>query len=192
MNRSLILLLAASVAGIAAVHAGSAAPAINDALGFSSDKPIAVNADSFAADLNSETGTYSGNVIVSQGDVRLHADQVTVAAPGGKASRMQAKGHVVVDSPSGQAVGDAGDYDVAAQVLHLSGHVVLTKDQNVMRGSALIVSMATGEAHLTAGAENPGEPQGRVQALFVPAQRGGQAPSGQAAPAPAPSAPPNR
>jgi lipopolysaccharide export system protein LptA len=89
---------------------------------------------------------------------------------------MEATGHVVVDSPSGQAVGDAGIYDVPSQILHLTGHVVLTREQNVMRGSALEVAMATGIARLTAGAEpqvagQPAPPQGRVQALFVPAQR---------------------
>jgi lipopolysaccharide export system protein LptA len=160
---------------------GAAAPSSSAALGLSGDKPIAVNADSFSADLNAETGTYTGNVIVTQGDVRLHADEITVAAPGGRASRMQARGHVVVDSPSGEALGDTGDYDVAGQVLHLTGHVVLTKDQNVMRGSALVVSMATGEARLTAGAGAPGEPQGRVEALFVPAEKRDTARPGAAA-----------
>jgi len=148
----------------------------NPAVGLDSNAPIAVNADSFLADLNGETGTYSGNVIVTQGMVRLHADQVKVTAPGGRASKMEATGHVVVDSPSGQAVGDAGGYDVPTQILRLNGHVVLTKEQNVMRGSALEVAMATGIARLTAGAEpqvagQPAQPQGRVQALFMPAQR---------------------
>jgi lipopolysaccharide export system protein LptA len=159
--------------------APAAAPAQarrNSAMGLDSNQPIAVNADSFLADLNGETGTYSGNVIVTQGAVRLHADQVKVTAPGGRASKMEATGHVVVDSPSGQAVGDAGVYDVPTQILRLNGHVVLTKEQNVMRGSALEVAMATGIARLTAGAEpqvagQPAQPQGRVQALFVPAQR---------------------
>ena len=40
--------------------------------------------------------------------------------------------------------------------------VVLTKDANVMRGSALEVSMATGTVRLTAAG-----PEGRVQGLFV-------------------------
>ena len=134
-----------------------------------------LNADNFLADLNGESGTYTGNVIVSQGEVKLHADKVTVLAPGGKASRMEAAGHVVVDSPSGQAVGDNGIYDVAAQNLRLTGHVVLTKDANVMRGSTLEVAMDTGLARLTGGGEvtTEGQPQGRVQGLFLPAQRQG-------------------
>ena len=77
--------------------------------------------------------------------------QVKVTAPGGRASRMEAQGHVIVDSPSGQAVGDAGIYEVGQQVLRLNGHVVLTKEANVMRGNALEISMNTGLARLTSG-----------------------------------------
>jgi lipopolysaccharide export system protein LptA len=135
-------------------------------------RPIAVNADSFLADLNAETGLYTGNVIVTQGDIRLRADRLKVSAPGGKASRMEVSGHVVLDSPNGQAMGDSGVYEVAEQIVRLTGNVVLTKDANVMRGSALEVSMATGIARLTAGSESsdPAAPQGRVQGLFLPQQ----------------------
>jgi lipopolysaccharide export system protein LptA len=173
--------LLASVAASSAQSAPAPTAQRGTDLGLDSREPIAVNADSFVADLNGETGTYTGNVIVTQGRVRLHADQVKVTAPGGRASHMEANGHVVLDSPSGQAVGDSGIYDVAQQTLRLNGHVVLTKDANVMRGSALEVSMATGLARMSAGAEaqTPGQPPGRVQGLFVPAQRAGQ---GAAAP----------
>ncbi len=99
----------------AAALAAVAAPAPGASLGLDSTQPIAVNADAFLADLNNETGTYTGNVIVTQGEVRLHADEVTVHAPGGRASRMEANGNVIVDSPSGQAVGDSGVYDVSQQ-----------------------------------------------------------------------------
>ena len=162
----------------------SAAPAPTQSFGLSVNDPIAVNADSFLADLNGDTGIYSGNVIVAQGPVKLHADKVTVQAPGGRATRMEAQGHVIVDSPSGQAVGETGVYDVAAQKLELTGQVVLTKDANVMRGNTLEVAMDTGLAHLTGGgpAAAPGQPappQGRVQGLFVPAPRNNS-------PAPAP------
>ncbi|HYM18500.1 MAG TPA: LptA/OstA family protein [Micropepsaceae bacterium] len=169
-----LLIACALVAGglLLSNHALPAAGPFNaSGLGLDSGKPIAVNADSFLADLKGETGTYTGNVIVTQGEVKLHADEVTVLAPGGRAQRMEAKGHVIVDSPSGQAVGDNGVYDVAAQNLRLTGHVVLTQDANVMRGSELQVSMATGIATLSAAPQTPGEAPGRVQGLFAPAQK---------------------
>ena len=178
MKKLVASVFAVCVAAMGAAHSAPApsGPAAQN-LGLDSDQPIAVNADSFLADLNGETGTYTGNVIVTQGRVRLHADQVKVTAPAGRASRMEALGHVIVDSPSGQAVGDAGIYDVAQKVLRLNGHVVLTKEANVMRGSALEISMATGLARLTSGAPAQGQPPGRVQGLFVPAQRGGSTPA---------------
>lgn len=176
MRRSKPIALMASILS-AATLAAVAAPAPGTNLGLDSSQPIAVNADSFLADLNNETGTYTGNVIVTQGEVRLHADEVKVHAPGGRASRMEANGNVIVDSPSGQAVGDAGVYDVPQQLIRLTGNVVLTKDANVMRGNALEVSMATGIARLTADAASaaPGQPKGRVQGLFVPAPGAGKA-----------------
>jgi lipopolysaccharide export system protein LptA len=107
---------------------------------------------------------------------------------------MEAHGHVVVDSTSGSAIGDDGVFDVVARVIHLTGHVVLTKGQNVMRGSALDVAMATGQAHLVAVGEN-GAPA-RVQGVFIPSQTTAhpkpapQTPA-PATPSPAPQSPQN-
>jgi len=184
MRRAAVLIMGLCLAATAAEAAQTAPPPARTSpnVGLDSNAPIAVNADTFIADLNGETGTYTGNVIVTQGAVRLHADQIKVTAPGGRASKMEAQGHVVVDSPSGQAVGDNGIYDVPSQVLRLNGNVVLTKEANVMRGSALEVAMATGIARLMGGIEPaiagqpaPQTPPGRVQGLFFPAQRSGAA-----------------
>ena len=180
MMKFSLSVLAAWLAAVTAAQSAPAPAAQRDRnLGLDSDQPIAVNADSFLADLNGETGTYTGNVIVTQGRVRLHADEVKVTAPGGRASRMEAQGHVIVDSPSGQAVGDTGIYEVGQQLLRLNGHVVLTKEANVMRGNALEIAMDTGLARLTSGgaAAQPGQPPGRVQGLFMPPQRGGSTPA---------------
>ena len=191
----MIMRSAALLPGVAVlllVSGGHAAPAPENPLGLNAHEPIAVNADSFFADLTGDTGTYTGNVIVVQGNVKLHADEVKVLAPGGKASRMEAEGHVVVDSPSGQAVGDTGIYDVPQQILRLTGRVVLTKDQNVMRGTALEYSMTTGLARMTAGgtpvqtapgiASAPQAKPGRVQGLFFPQEASPQS-GGASAPA---------
>jgi lipopolysaccharide export system protein LptA len=103
------------LADLSLTQARSALPAGVSAVDMNA--PIAINADNFLADLNGETLLYTGNVIVTQGMTRLHADRVKVSSSGGKASRVEANGHVVVDTPSGQAVGDSGVYDVAEQML---------------------------------------------------------------------------
>ena len=161
---------ASAPAGQGTVHAhhrhGAPGAKPMGGLNYDSSKPIQVNSDTFSADMNAQTGTYRGNVIVVQGEMKLHADEVKVFAPDGKAQRMEAHGHVVVDSPSGSAIGENGVYDVVARVIHLTGHVVLTKGQNVMRGSALDVALATGQAHLVA-VDDKGAPA-RVQGVFIP------------------------
>jgi lipopolysaccharide export system protein LptA len=160
MGIALILILAAGPVQ------GAAVP---EEIGFDADQPIAVNADSFTADLQGETGTYSGNVLVVQGAIKLRADEVMVTAPDGHATRMEARGGIVVESPSGTATGSLAIYDISSQIVRLTGDVVLTNDANVMRGSTLEVRISDGRATLSGGVAAGGQDlgQGRVQGLFV-------------------------
>jgi lipopolysaccharide export system protein LptA len=129
--------------------------------------PIEVSAKNFDADANAKTATYSGDVIIRQGEVRMRADAVRINAVDGKADKIFARGHVVVDAPSGTATGDNGVYDVNPRLVTLTGHVVLTREKNVMRGSLLTVNLITGLAKLDSGTEQGG----RVQGLFTPASQ---------------------
>lgn len=135
------------------------------------DEPINVSADAFLADIKGKTGTYSGNVIVTQGRLKLRADKVRVNVIDNKPDKIEATGHVVFDSQSGTAQGDIGIYDIAPRTITLNGHVVLAKDKNVMRGTTLVVNLVTGAATLQSKVANGG----RVQGLFTPpAQKSSQ------------------
>jgi len=156
-----------ALAAALSVAATSASAQISQGLGLSkkdADAPIQVSADRFDADLNAKSGTYSGNVLVVQGDMRLRADKVRVTTVSNKPQKIYADGNVVFDAPSGSAKGDAGVYDVNPRLITLSGRVILIKDKNVMRGTQLVVNLVTGEAQLGA----KGMSGGRVQGLFVP------------------------
>lgn len=147
-------LVAAEVAG-ADAHA--------DAPSHNTNAPINVSSDTFEGNFQTKVGTYSGNVIVSQGDDKLRADTVKVDVVAGKPNRFEAAGHVVFVSPSGTATGDNGIYDLGPRTITLTGHVVLTKEKDVMRGTSLVVDMNTGQSRLIArGAQG-----NRVQGLFV-------------------------
>jgi len=171
---SLLLLGAAGAPPAPAVH--------HDA-----NQPIAVSADRFVAEKNPTagangtiTGTYSGNVIITQGEIRMRANTVRINVIDNKPNKIYADGAVVVNSASGTATGDAGVYDVAPRLVTLTGHVVLTKDKNVMRGAQLTVNLVTGVAQLGGGGRinstlQPGGGGGRVQGLFTPPpQTGGK------------------
>jgi lipopolysaccharide export system protein LptA len=162
MKRGIGLLELLSVCALVATPASA-----QQALGLGKhdvSAPIEVSANSFQADINAKTGTYVGDVIVKQGDFRLRADKVRVNVVGGKPDRIFADGNVFFDAPNGNARGDGGVYDVRPRLITLTGHVVLTKAKNVMRGSKLTVNLATGVAQLGAG----GTTGSRVQSLFAP------------------------
>ena len=143
----------------------------SDLLGsHNSNAPINVSSDNFVGDLASKVGTYIGNVIVIQGDMRLRADRVKVNVAQGKPTRIEATGKVVVNSQSGTATGDNGIYELGPRTITMTGHVVLTKEKDVMRGTKLVMDLNTNLAHLYA----QGMPGGRVQGLFIPPpQKGG-------------------
>ncbi len=174
--------LAAPSLALLLLGAAGPLPAKHDA-----NQPIAVSADRFVAEKNPAsgnngaiTGTYTGNVIITQGEIRMRADTVRINVISGKPDKIYANGNVVVNSASGTATGDAGVYDVAPRLVTLTGHVVLTKEKNVMRGAQLTVNLVTGVAQLGGGGRVngtvvPGGGNGRVQGLFTPPpQTGGK------------------
>lgn len=171
MTRVLVLL------AVLTVPAAAAAPAAGK---HDANAPINVSADKFLADSNAKTGTWTGNVVVMQGDMRMRANSVRVNVVGkdNKPDKILASGNVVVDSPtSGTVTGDNGVYDVPARTVTMTGKVVLTRDKDVMRGSQLTVNLETGVATLGGGAKAPGAASGgRVQGIFTPPPSSNPAP----------------
>ena len=164
MKSSLVLLLTMTVAAEAAAPAGNGLMSKSD-----SNAPITINSDSFQADLNGKTGTWSGNVVVVQGDMKLRANTVHMSTVNGKADKVLADGNVVVDSPkSGIVTGDKGVYNVVPRTVLMTGNVVMKKGKDVMRGAQLTVNLNTGLANLGGGAKTGLPGQTRVQTVFTP------------------------
>ena len=159
-----------------AAYAAAPAPG-KSSLGGEHDNnaPIYISSDNFQADLNGKTGTWTGNVIVTQADMKLRANTVKMLTVNGKTDKVLASGNVVVDSPkSGTATGDQGTYSVVPRTVVMTGNVVLKKGKDVMRGTQLTVNMATGQAVLGGGVKGQTGGQtgtqgsSRVQAVFTP------------------------
>jgi len=129
-----------------------------------SNAPINVSSDNFVGDLATKVGTYIGNVLVIQGDMRLRAEKVKVNVAQGKPTRIEAEGKVVMTAPNGTATGDNGVYELGLRTITMTGHVILTKEKDVMRGTKLVMDMNTNLAHMYA----QGMPGNRVQGLFIP------------------------
>jgi lipopolysaccharide export system protein LptA len=143
--------------------------------------PIEITADSLEVVQDRKIATFAGNVDAVQGDLVLSADQLRVhygddanAAPGppgmGSIRRIEADGNVFLSSPRETAQGDAGVYDVASNRLTLEGAVVLTQEENVIRGQRLEIDLVSGRSQVFAAVpstEGGTAPQ-RVRALFTP------------------------
>ncbi len=176
MIRGALIFLLAATPALAAT--ASAAPAASPLMSkHDANAPINISADKFVADNNAKTGTWTGNVVVIQSDMRMRANSVRLNVVGkeSKPDKIFASGNVVVDSPnSGTVTGDDGVYDVVAHTVTMTGkQVVLTKEKDVMRGTMLTVNLDTGKAVLGAGKASgqSNAPQGnggRVQGIFTP------------------------
>jgi len=196
-----VLLLGLMLAGAPAAQAQSAAATTaapkpsTEILGSGfqrdSDQPVNISADSLDVAQDAKTATFTGNVDIIQGELRLKAATVIVhyrskdeeATPAAKKpppkadgagssnaseiSRLEAKTDVFLSSPTQTAQGDWADYDVIKGEVTMGGQVILTKGKNVLKGTALALDLNTGRSRLTA---EPGQ-GGRVQGLFIPKKR---------------------
>ncbi len=146
-----------------------------------SDEPVDIEADRLEVFDDRKVAIFSGNVIVRQGDLEMRAPRLEVdylggggpgagasVAPGaGQISRISAVGGVEIISADQTARGDRAVYEVDSQTIRLSGNVVLAEGENVLRGTELIVDLATNSSRLVSDASGTG---GRVRGLFVPGQ----------------------
>jgi lipopolysaccharide export system protein LptA len=211
---SQFLIAAALVVSGAALHAQPVSKGPPNALqGFSQnhDQPVHIEAATLEVRDKDKVATFSGNVKVTQGDTGMRCKSLVVfyeqegadgdkgktmqaatPGPGGqqKIKKLEARGSVVVTQKDQTATGDLGIFDMKSNTVTLSGNVMMTQGQNVLRGERLVVDLASGVSRVESGKNG----QGRVQGLFLPGSAGpelkpggigGQAPR----PAPAPVRP---
>lgn len=146
-------------------------------LKLSGDEPIQIESDRLEVREEESRAIFIGNVSVVQGATRLRSGRMIVhySPDGGSAStgsadieRLEVDGKVYVKSESQEATGDRGTFDMASEVLVLTGErVVLTEGDNVVVGCKLTVHMKTGQARLE-GCHGDGSQGGRVKMLLQP------------------------
>jgi lipopolysaccharide export system protein LptA len=143
-----------------------------------SNNPIQIEADKLEVRDQDKLAVYSGHVRVRQGDTILEAPELRISyageAPksgatgasvasgpaGSKVSRIEAGPGVNVRSGDRTATGDRVVFDLAKNLVTLSGNVLLTQGNNVVRGDRLVVDLTTKRGRVEGG---------RVQTLITPA-----------------------
>jgi lipopolysaccharide export system protein LptA len=91
----------------------------------------------------------SGAVVIRQGKLTLNADRVKLlydrkAGGNPEIERLDARGSVVLVSPSERATGNTGIYDVAQRIITLIGNVTLDRGGSVLKGERLVLNLASG------------------------------------------------
>jgi lipopolysaccharide export system protein LptA len=153
------------------------------------DQPVHIEASTLEVRDKDKMATFSGNVRVTQGDTGLRCKSLVVfyeqndsdadksksvalanPGPGGqqRIKKLEARGGVVVTQKAETATGDLGLFDMQTNTVTLTGNVVMTQGQNVLRGDRLVVDLTSGVSRVESGKNG----QGRVQGLFLPGSVG--------------------
>lgn len=124
--------------------------------------PVEVAADNLTVDQDTGTATFTGNVKIGQGDLRLSAGRVEVVygADTGEIARLMASGGVTFATATEAAEAQTADYDIAGGTLTLNGNVLLTQGGSAIAAEQMTVNLTTGNAQMS----------GRVRTVF---QQGG-------------------
>ena len=148
------------------------------ALAIPSDRqqPISLVAD--RATFNERTGitTYTGNVIIEQGTMKLQANsivanlnsqkQISTITANGSPARFQQK----IDAAKGIAKGQAQKivYNADTGIITLTGNAFLEQDGASIRGNTLRYSMNKGDIEAVGTPNKTGSSSGRVQIVIPP------------------------
>ena len=175
MTRAAALLL---LLGLGAPAAAQSALKHHD-----TDAPLDVDAKSIDVLDAKGQAVWSGDVRITQGDMKLNAETVTVfysrAKTGGDPviERLDAQNNVKLVTPSETATGRYGIYDVVRKTVTLVGAVTLSHGDSVLHGQRLAIDLDSGRSRLdgasTGAAATPGAPAtgGRVTGRFVVPER---------------------
>jgi len=160
--------------GLGAVTFGATAGA-QALAGFNTNQPVSFDADRIELQDRQNRGVLSGGVIITQGDLRLSADRITIAySDAGPLTiqRLDATGNVVVTRGAERASGSAGIYDFNRKVILLSGGVNLRRGSDSLSGGRLTIDLNSGLSSVDGNAGGTSSTgNGRVSGTFAVPQQ---------------------
>jgi lipopolysaccharide export system protein LptA len=103
-------------------------------------------------------------VVLYDEDPAAHGVKAAEPGPGGQRQirRIEAKGGVTVIQKDQNATGDTAIFNMRENTVTLTGNVIVTHGQDVLRGQRLVVDLTSGVTKID---------QGRVEGLFQSSSR---------------------
>ncbi|MGR3491076.1 MAG: lipopolysaccharide transport periplasmic protein LptA [Shimia sp.] len=111
--------------------------------------PLEIAADNLAVDNGDGTATFTGNVVIGQGDLRLAAPSVEVFySTNGGISRLVASGGITLATAAEAVEAERAEYDLAADEIVLTGDVLLTQGASAVSAERMRINTEAGTAQL--------------------------------------------
>ena len=125
--------------------------------------PVEVEADRLAVDQAKGTATFTGNVRVRQGEMRIKSEKATLEYAEGSTDveRVVMTGGVTMTNGVETAQGEQAVYTIASGEVVITGKVLLTQGKSTISGNQLVYDLDSGQGVMT----------GRVQTVFVPGKK---------------------
>ncbi len=143
------------------------------------EQPLNIEADSLTVNDLTKVGTYTGNVVATQGSMMLLADKLVVTQSANGLKTVTAYGNPVKFREKEQnsdqyveAYGAQAHYDEASSELTLTGNAFLRRGGDQVQGNIVTYNTRT-EFFKVVGA--PNNPSGRVRMVIMPRKQGGAA-----------------
>ena len=138
--------------------------------------PVDINADRLEVKQKENIALFTGNVVVTQSDMSLVSDRITVFYQGERdqnnsssISRLDASGNVVMTSPTETIKSTWGVYDFSEKIITLGGDVEFSNSEGQIRSPRLQLNLITGQITMDGGRVE-GEGSDRVSGQFTPPQ----------------------
>ena len=125
-----------------------------------------ITSDDLIIDETAKRAVFTGNVIITQPDLKLWANKVIVHyGPDGPSdiTDFEALGNVKIEQPEQTVIADRSIYDPKTKILKLYGNVRVTNDSGTITGSELIVDTKNGTTSFPLNEDGD-----RVTAIFTP------------------------
>jgi lipopolysaccharide export system protein LptA len=134
------------------------------------NQPIHVSADTATIDDNTGITTYSGNVEIAQGTLKITARSVDLHRSASGVSRILATGDVsfqqqaAKDKPVTNAYGERMDYQVNRQEITITGQARVVQQKDTFTGQKIVYNLDKSLVNAFSGEGG----QGRVQMVIQP------------------------
>ena len=123
--------------------------------------PIQIISSSAYTDYKKGITTYTGNVSLSQGSLKIEAKEINIYKDKQGVQKLIAKGTPVrltqqplPDKPPITAEADQINYDVLSEMLTLNGHVYIKLEESIHRGALYQYNLSTQTLKASGNAEN--------------------------------------